>query len=132
MFSQVSVCPQREGGVCPIACWDAPLRADTPPWQTPPVQCMLGYGQQTGGTHPTGMHSCLERIHVFTLQASKKRETGWRPISLPPYRIKRLPTILEQVKCKSSLFIAEVVLKLRLNNFSEMVIVDEMCRQRLF
>ena len=21
-------------------------------------QCMLGYGQQAGGTHPTGMHSC--------------------------------------------------------------------------
>ena len=26
---------------------------------TPLVQCMLGYGQQVGGTHPTGMHSCL-------------------------------------------------------------------------
>ena len=26
---------------------------------TPPTQCMLGYGQQAGGTHPTGMHSCL-------------------------------------------------------------------------
>ena len=24
-----------------------------------PRQCMLGYGQQAGGTHPTGMHSCL-------------------------------------------------------------------------
>ena len=23
----------------------------------PPAQCMLGYGQQAGGTHPTGMHS---------------------------------------------------------------------------
>ena len=34
-------------GVCPIACWDA----------DPPVQCMLGYGQQVGGTHVTGMHS---------------------------------------------------------------------------
>ena len=40
----------------------------TPPWagtppsrhpgQTPPAQCMLGYGQQAGGTHPTGMQSC--------------------------------------------------------------------------
>ena len=45
-----------------------PLWADTPtPGQTPPAQyilihtpsqCMLGYGQQAGGTHPTGMHSC--------------------------------------------------------------------------
>ena len=33
----------------PSACWD------TPP---PPVQCMLGYGQQAGGTHPTEMHTC--------------------------------------------------------------------------
>ena len=24
----------------------------------PPAQCILGYGQQAGGTHPTGMHSC--------------------------------------------------------------------------
>ena len=40
-------------------------RADTPrgdtlfPWadSPPPVQCMLGYGQQVGGTHPTGMQS---------------------------------------------------------------------------
>ena len=80
----------RAGGVCPIACWDAPSprpeahpsgrhslgrhpcppppqrtpRADPPldrhpPGKTPPAQCMLGYGQQAGGTHPTGMHSCL-------------------------------------------------------------------------
>ena len=38
------------------------LRAGTPPGRyTPahPRQCMLGYGQQAGGTHPTGMHSCL-------------------------------------------------------------------------
>ena len=30
-----------------------------PPRQVHPWQCMLGYGQQTGGTHPTGIHSCL-------------------------------------------------------------------------
>ena len=58
-------------------------RAGTPPWQVhpragtppgrytpkrgtphrqvhPPAQCMLGYGQQAGGTHPTGMQSCLK------------------------------------------------------------------------
>ena len=28
-----------------------------PPWADPPVQCMLGYSQQAGGTHPTGMQS---------------------------------------------------------------------------
>ena len=55
MFSQVSVCPHK--GV------SAPLHAGIhPPGQTPPsAQCMLGYGQQAGGTHPTGMHSCSER-----------------------------------------------------------------------
>ena len=74
MFSQMSVCPQR--GVCPIACWDTPPWAQTPQADTPlcrhplpcpvhagihpPVQCMLGYGQQAGGMHPTGMQSCLK------------------------------------------------------------------------
>ena len=45
-----------------------------PPRQTPPSptplgrnpppleQCMLGYGQQAGGTYPTGMHSCLSLL----------------------------------------------------------------------
>ena len=32
--------------------------ADTLPVRHPPAQCMLGYGQQAGGMHPTGMHSC--------------------------------------------------------------------------
>ena len=35
--------------------WAGTPRAGTPP---PPQQCMLGYGQQADGTHPTGMHSC--------------------------------------------------------------------------
>ena len=35
----------------------------TPPGRYTPRQCMLGYGQQAGGTHPTGMHSC--RILMF-------------------------------------------------------------------
>ena len=32
----------------------------TPPWEDilPYAQCLLGYGQEAGGTHPTGMHSC--------------------------------------------------------------------------
>ena len=30
-----------------------------PPGRHPPAQCMLGYGQQAGGTHPTGMHTCF-------------------------------------------------------------------------
>ena len=72
-------------GVCPIACWDTPPRhtsprqippgqtpslwADNPPlgrqppppWQTSPhPPNTTGYGQQAGGTHPTGMHSCIK------------------------------------------------------------------------
>ena len=38
------------------------LRADTPPGQ-----CMLGYGQQAGGTHRTGMHSCFYYIDPLNL-----------------------------------------------------------------
>ena len=34
-------------------------QAGTSPGQVHPTQCMLGYGQQAGGTHPTGMHSCF-------------------------------------------------------------------------
>ena len=26
-----------------------------------PPQCMLGYGQEAGSTHPTGMHSCFNK-----------------------------------------------------------------------
>ena len=43
------------------------VHAGTPPgsacWDThhPPAQCMLGYSQQAGGTHPTGMHSCYHK-----------------------------------------------------------------------
>ena len=34
------------------------LGRHTPPGQRPPAQCMLGYSQQAGGVHPTGMQSC--------------------------------------------------------------------------
>ena len=41
---------QRMLGYTPLpnACWD-----------TPPLMDTTGCGQQAGGTHPTGMHSCL-------------------------------------------------------------------------
>ena len=49
-----------------------PLPAGTPLQQvhpragTPPPQCMLGYGQQADGKHPTGMHSCFTVFqHTF-------------------------------------------------------------------
>ena len=72
MFSQVSVCPRGGGGgVCPLPhCMlgHPPGRHQSgqiPPGRhTPPVQCMLGYGQQADGTHPTGMHSCFFSFHL--------------------------------------------------------------------
>ena len=36
---------------------DALLGQTLPQADTP--RCMLEYGQQVGGTHPTGMHSCV-------------------------------------------------------------------------
>ena len=55
-------------GVYPIACWDTPpqdQRQTTPPphgsRHSPSTAVHAGrYGQQAGGTHPTGMHTCLK------------------------------------------------------------------------
>ena len=74
MFSQACVknSVHRRVGVCPKKCWDTPPGRQ-PSWQTPPQvdtpqadipwadipPNTTGYGQQAGGTHPTGMHSCL-------------------------------------------------------------------------
>ena len=43
-----SFCSQGGGGVCLSACWDT----------TPPP------GSRAAGTHPTGMHSCLENVFL--------------------------------------------------------------------
>ena len=42
------------GGVCHTSPGQTPLAR-----HPPPAQSMLGYGQQVGSTHPTGMQSCL-------------------------------------------------------------------------
>ena len=39
-------------------CIPACNRVDTPPRQTPRPSDATGHGQQAGGTHPTGMHTC--------------------------------------------------------------------------
>ena len=67
MFSQLSVCPQGWGCLphCMLGYPPTLPQADTP-WADTPPKCMLGYGQQVGGTHPTKMHSCLDRfLHLF-------------------------------------------------------------------
>ena len=56
---------------------------------TPRPQCMLGYGQQAGGMHPTGMHSCLISqsskcsfsntwLHLFVRVSHNRRLNAWR------------------------------------------------------
>ena len=82
MFLQVSVCPQ--GGVPgqvihpipwqvhppPPGRYTPCSQAGTPPnrYTHPPThpqpQCMLGYRQQAGGTHTTGMHSRVSLIYL--------------------------------------------------------------------
>ena len=50
-------------GVHPPPRQTSPPGRHTPPGQTPrsdaPLSNNTGYGQQAGGTHPTGMHSCF-------------------------------------------------------------------------
>ena len=41
-----------------------PAARYTPRQVHPQPQCMLGYGQQAGGTHPTGMHSCCVGVFI--------------------------------------------------------------------
>ena len=77
MFLHVSVILSTEGeylGRYPLAGTSLPCRY-TPPLAgnptdryTPRPQCMLGYGQQAGGTHPTGMHSCFIYFFVCCLE----------------------------------------------------------------
>ena len=55
-------------------------RAGTPPWvSTPPRAVHAGrYGQQAGGTHPTGMHSCNVEISYinFYLDTNISKSSG--------------------------------------------------------
>ena len=42
---------------------DTPLPGQTPPGQTPPSEMVVA----SGGTHPTGMHSCLINVYLICL-----------------------------------------------------------------
>ena len=37
---------------------------------------MLGYGQQAGGTHPTGMHTCFQIVEVGSSKILGPNQTG--------------------------------------------------------
>ena len=80
-YTCLSFCPQGES-VFPIACWDAPNppspRPETDPLrdqrQAPrPGAVHAGrYGQQAGGTHPTGIHSCYITVYTKCFTNSSK------------------------------------------------------------
>ena len=90
MFSQVSVCPQGRG-VChtplgrhsprqtPPLGRPYPL-CRHPPGQTPPAQCTLGYGEQAGGTHLTGMLSFMKCFLFYSCQCNFL-SSGCEPLS---------------------------------------------------
>ena len=50
-----------------------PLPGRHPPGQTPPCAVHAWYGQQAGGTHPTGMHSCLLFSFQFCSYQHRKK-----------------------------------------------------------
>ena len=68
----------------PSACWDThppcPVHAGIQPTSPPPTQCMLGYSQQAGSTHPTGMHTCL-CIALILCQCERNVYPHWAPVS---------------------------------------------------
>ena len=102
MFSQVSVCPRRRGCLLQFMLgytspgqtspWaDTPRQTRPSPGQTPPpAQLMLGYGQQAGGTHPTGKHSCSESkiaasspLSLTSQKKTVRKETKSRILPAP-------------------------------------------------
>ena len=58
-------------------------KAGTPPGHVPPHQCMLGYGQQAGGTHFTGMHSCLYNFRGKFGQVIGRHRPVWQILDSP-------------------------------------------------
>ena len=84
MFSQVPVCPHRgvsaplPAGIHPPDQRQTPPGADTPPGpeadtplgpDTPPAVHAVRYGQQAGGTHPTGMHTCFKIFNSYSFKS---------------------------------------------------------------
>ena len=71
LFTRVSATPPHPLGRQPPR--QTPPRADThllagtppPPDRHPPVQCMMGYGKQVRGTHPTGMQSFVPYVQLL-------------------------------------------------------------------
>ena len=72
----------RIGGYPPPWTWDLSGRVWRLGGKSPPPNWDLGYGQQVGGTHPTGMLSCLSLTcvglngHCFTALGSASRHNS--------------------------------------------------------
>ena len=97
MSLQVSVCPQGEGGCVAGGClWQEGVhgrracvvggmcgggmcgRRACMPCMLSPLADTMGYGQWTGGTHHTGMHSCFNlSLHIGCLVTNVTVHT-WR------------------------------------------------------
>ena len=58
VFTSVCDSVHREGVSAPLYAGIHTPLANTPKADTPPSSDTMGYGQQAGGTHPTGMHTC--------------------------------------------------------------------------
>ena len=54
----IPVCDSVQGGCIPACNGADTLPARHLPWADNPSDT-TGYGQQAGGTHPTGMHTCF-------------------------------------------------------------------------
>ena len=67
-------------GIHPLA--GTPPSSYTPPASTPPPGAVHAgrYGQQAGGTHPTGMHSCCELFesHMDREEQQWDLQQNWR------------------------------------------------------
>ena len=101
MFLHLSVILFTGRGVCHTSPW-----ADTTLGRHHPLaQCMLGYGQQAGGTHPTEMHSCANSLSCGLLNRKEKKRKldrgNWRvvvPVELHLVTVLRRKHQAQQVR----------------------------------
>ena len=72
-FSHLSVILSTWEGVNPSMQWDRHPPGQTPhPGKHPPPSDTTGYSEQAGGTHPTGMHTCLDKYIDYIDNHRKK------------------------------------------------------------
>ena len=81
MFLHLSVSHSVQGGLHP----EEGLHLGEGGCADPPPSGTIGYSQQAGGTHPTGMHSCVHNFHFekTTSSLNKKafQDDAYRPLA---------------------------------------------------